>query len=200
MNCIIGLGNPGSRYRRTRHNAGFLAIEWLIEKFRAVSYEGNEDYESFIFHRNDNEILLVMQQTFMNDSGVAVKRILERHEIPSHNIMVVYDDYQLPFGTLRMREKGTDGGHNGMASTIYQLGSDVIPRLRIGVAGRTIPEEHIPEAMADYVLSSFTAEEQKLLPQILQCSADALLCWADEGIAKSMSLFNRNFLTDASAS
>lgn len=193
MKCIVGLGNPGNRYRFTRHNIGFLAVEMVAHKINAQPYEGNELYESAKGLIDDCEALIVMPQTYMNNSGAAVRELKQKYEIGFDDFLIVFDDFQLPFGTLRMRTKGSDGGHNGMASVIYHLQSDLIPRLRIGVAGESIPEQHTHDAMADYVLARFEPHEEKLLPQLLQHSTDAIVSWTNEGIVKSMSHYNKNF-------
>lgn len=193
MRCIVGLGNPGNRYRFTRHNIGFLAVELLMEKINAQHFEGNELYECSKGQIGEHEVLIMMPQTYMNNSGVAVRELHQKYNIGFDDFMILLDDFQLPFGTLRMRAKGSEGGHNGMASIIYHLQSDLIPRLRLGVAGTTIPNEHTHESMADYVLTRFEPNEEKLLPQLLQHTTDAICSWVNDGIAKTMSLYNKNF-------
>lgn len=194
MKCIVGLGNPGNRYRSSRHNIGFAVVEHVINTIHADMFEGNEYYECSKGTIGNIETLLVMPQTYMNNSGVAVRELVNKYNLALDDIMIAFDDFQLPLGTLRMRAKGSDGGHNGIASVIYHLQSEFIPRLRIGVAGLSLPEEHTRETMADYVLSRFEPDEEKLLPQLLQHAADALLCWANEGIMRAMNLFNKRFL------
>lgn len=195
MKCIVGLGNPGIQHRFTRHNIGFLAVESLIEKINARPFEGNEFYECSKGSSGDSDVLLMMPQTYMNNSGIAVREACSKYGIDFDNVLIVFDDFQLPFGTLRMRAKGSDGGHNGMASVVYHLQSDLIPRLRIGVAGPSIPERHTHDAMAEYVLASFEPAEEKLLPQLLHQTDDACISWMNEGIVKTMSIFNKNFFT-----
>lgn len=199
MKCIVGLGNPGSRYKFTRHNVGFLAIEYLIGRFRARHNHSNELYECYDALVDGCNTILVMPQTYMNNSGMAVREILQRYEVAMEDLMVMYDDFQLPFGTIRTRPKGSDGGHNGLASIIYHVQSDLIPRLRIGVGGTTMPEHHTHEIMAEYVLTPFQEEEQKFLPQLLQYAGDACILWMTAGIQKTMSLYNKNFLRSADA-
>ncbi|MEW5799194.1 MAG: aminoacyl-tRNA hydrolase [Bacteroidota bacterium] len=195
MKCIVGLGNPGNRYRFSRHNIGFLVAEMLSDKIKSQPFESNELYECNKGLVGDCDVLIVQPQTYMNNSGTAVRELKQKYEIGFDDFMIVFDDFQLPYGTLRMRTKGSDGGHNGMASVIYHLQSDLIPRLRIGVAGRSIPEQHTHDAMADYVLARFEPDEEKLLPQLLQHTTDVLICWVNEGIAKTMSVYNKNFFT-----
>jgi peptidyl-tRNA hydrolase, PTH1 family len=195
LKCIVGLGNPGNRYRFTRHNIGFLAAEFLIEQFRAVPFNSNELYEAFSTIVGTEETIIAMPQTYMNNSGFALRELYQKYEIRHDDFLILFDDFQLPFGTLRMRAKGTDGGHNGMASIIYQLQNDMISRLRVGVLGKTMPEHHTHDLMAGYVLSRFDAEEEKLLPELLQQTTLACASWIEHGIAKTMSSFNKNFFS-----
>ena len=195
MKCIVGLGNPGNRYRFTRHNIGFLVAEVLIEKFHAPHFEGNDLYECWKATVSEQEVLIVAPQTFMNNSGFAVREIHEKLNLSFDDLLIVYDDFQLPFGTLRLRSKGSDGGHNGLGSIIYHLQSDLIPRLRVGVGGVTLPDQHSHESMADYVLSRFDAPEEKFLPELLLHTSNACKSWIESGVAKTMSLYNKNFFT-----
>jgi len=199
VKCIVGLGNPGNRYRFTRHNIGFLAVEFLIDTFKAKHSEGNSLYECYQTSLAQESVLLVMPQTYMNNSGMAVREILQKHELSAADILILYDDFQLPFGTLRLRPKGSDGGHNGLSSIIYHLENDLVPRLRIGVGGKTVPVEHTHELMADYVLSRFDTDEEKLLPQLLNHTHDACVSWIETGIQKTMNHYNRNFFTSTNA-
>ena len=199
MKCIVGLGNPGNRYRFTRHNIGFLAIEFLIDKFKAKHFEGNSLYECYQTSLIEEPVLFIMPQTYMNNSGTAVREVLQKHELSAADVLILYDDFQLPFGTLRLRPKGSDGGHNGLSSIIYHLENDLVPRLRIGVGGKTVPVEHTHELMADYVLSRFDTDEEKLLPQLLNHTRDACISWAETGIQKTMNHYNRNFFTSTNA-
>ena len=199
MKCIVGLGNPGNRYRFTRHNIGFLAIEYLIDKFKAKHFEGNSLYECYQISLAEDSLLLVMPQTYMNNSGSAVHEIHQKYEISIADFLILYDDFQIPFGTLRLRPKGSDGGHNGLSSIIYHLENDLIPRLRIGVGGKTMPIEHSSESMAEYVLSRFDTEEEKLLPLLLTCTHNTCTSWVETGIQKTMNHYNRNFFTSTNA-
>ena len=165
-----------------------------------------------VHHRQENELylwdtaltefgtlVLVFPQTYMNNSGMAVLAAMEQFGVLRDELLVTVDDFQLPFGTLRLREKGSDGGHNGLASIIYHLQSDLFPRLRIGVAGETMPERHTHDAMADYVLDRFSSAEEKVLPQLTRHASDAVVSRIEHGIAKTMSQFNRNFFTSGDA-
>nr|MBP6673208.1 aminoacyl-tRNA hydrolase [Bacteroidota bacterium] len=125
--------------------------------------------------------------------------VMQKFEIKPENILVVYDDFQIPFGTLRLRPHGTDGGHNGIASVIYHLETDEIHRLRIGVGGTTMPKQHSHESMADYVLSPFDPEEMELLPALFGHLTDACAAWLLLGIQRSMSRYNKDFFSSAGA-
>lgn len=171
----------------------------VSEKIKAQPYEGNDLYECSKGSIGVDDVLFVQPQTYMNNSGAAVRELSQKFEIGFNDFLIVFDDFQLPYGTLRMRAKGSDGGHNGMSSVIYHLQSDVIPRLRVGVAGKTIPEHHTHDAMAEYVLKRFDPDEEKLLPQLLQHTTDALMSWMNDGIAKTMSVYNKNFFTPGSS-
>jgi PTH1 family peptidyl-tRNA hydrolase len=199
VKCIVGLGNPGNRYRFTRHNIGFLAIEFLIDKFKAKHFKSNSLYECYQISLAEDLLLLVMPQTYMNNSGIAVREIHQQYNLTTADLLILYDDFQIPFGTLRLRPKGSDGGHNGLASIIYHLENDLLPRLRIGVGGKTLPNEHSQESMADYVLSRFDTDEEKLLPHLLNYTHDACISWVEAGIQKTMNQYNRNFFTSAKA-
>lgn len=199
MKCIVGLGNPGNRYRNTRHNIGFRAIESLVSAFNAKHLESTHLYECYQSSIPEFNTLLVIPLTFMNNSGFAIKEIHTKYEIPIERFLVAFDDFQLPFGTLRTRPKGSDGGHNGLASAIYHLQSDLLPRLRIGIAGKSIPKEHTHETMADYVLSPFEKDEEKLIPELLRHIEETCKCWIQFDIQKTMSLYNKNFFNSANA-
>ena len=199
MKCIVGLGNPGSEYRLTRHNIGFRAVEAVAERLNALPRQGNESYSLYTAPTESGELLLVFPQTYMNNSGVAVLAVMERFGVNSDELLVAVDDFQLPLGMLRMRGKGSDGGHNGLASIIYYLNTDMFARLRIGVAGETMPEHHTHDAMADYVLDRFISAEENVLPQLIRHAADAARCWAEHGIAITMNQYNKNFFTSGDA-
>ncbi len=199
MKCIVGLGNPGNRYSATRHNAGFQLIDFLIGSCSASPLEGTELYESFVGRLGDEETALMMPQTYMNNSGSAVREFIRVHGIRPEDVLIAYDDFQLPFGTLRMRPKGSDGGHNGMASVIYHLQSDLIPRLRIGVSGSGVPEHHTHELMSEYVLTPFDQTERKLLPDLYRHAGDACECWIRSGVTIAMNGYNKKFFSSAGA-
>jgi peptidyl-tRNA hydrolase, PTH1 family len=189
--CIVGLGNPGRRYAATRHNVGFDVLAILSQRLHCRLEEGTGDFLIGEHQDGDNITLLLAPTTFMNDSGIAVREVSDALQIAPSNILVVLDDFQLPLGTLRLRARGSDGGHNGLSSVIYHLMTDDVPRLRIGIGGDTLPLEQRNLLMADYVLSAFTESEREILPTILNRAADACLAWRSEGIDRAMSSYNK---------
>lgn len=173
---IVGLGNPGSRYVRTRHNAGFLAVEGLATKLGA-DWQSSPKWQGLVARNQD--LFLLLPQTFMNLSGQAVAALAAFYKIPPAAILVVLDDFALPFGKLRLRTKGSEGGHNGLRSIIEHLGTTEFPRLRLGI-GPLPPDEKEPapkplEGWADFVLAPFTPTELALLPDLLKRSTALLL-------------------------
>jgi len=174
---IIGLGNPGLKYRKTRHNMGFCTIDILAErykikvaklKFKALSGEGTIE---------GKRVLLVKPQTFMNLSGESVREIVEWYKIPLENLILIYDDIDIPIGSIRVMTKGSAGTHNGMKSVIYQLASDQFPRIRIGVGK---PKEGWD--LADFILGKFNEDEIKLVYDAIVSAADAAVEIIKEGM------------------
>jgi PTH1 family peptidyl-tRNA hydrolase len=182
---IVGLGNPGSKYRDTRHNVGFMIIETL--RGRLGSGETRERFRAAIteYRRDDERLVLLLPLTYMNDSGLAVSQAARWYQVAPTDILVVYDDMDLPFGRLRLRPDGSPGGHNGVSSIITHLGSQRFARLRVGIgrpAGRT---------SVGHVLSLFTPEERTVLPELTRVAAEAASVWLDDGIERAMNLYNR---------
>lgn len=186
---IVGLGNPGREYRESRHNIGFLLLSHLAERL-GVSFSRLQSKALVTDGRyQDHKIILAKPQTFMNLSGQAVGPLVNFYKIPLENLLVVYDEVDLPFGTLRLRPSGGSGGHNGMKSLITRLGTEGFPRLRLGVSrppGRM-------EAAA-YVLQDFSREEAALLPEILDLAGDAALTFITQGIEAAMNRYNGDAL------
>ena len=180
---IVGLGNPGKQYQLTRHNAGFLVLEQLARSYR-VGWQKNKLYSKAVVADQERRLYLVKPLTYMNRSGEAVKIFLDQYHFPLERVIIISDDTALPFGKIRMKPRGSSGGHNGLASIIAVVGSD-FPRLRVGI-GRPSDQE----GMVDYVLGCFTAEEQASLSSITRWAAQAIISWCEEGIEKSMSKYN----------
>ena len=184
---IFGLGNPGKKYQKTRHNVGFMVIDSLAARFKQ-SFDKFQDIAwATCFFDNKTELILLKPKTFMNLSGIAVAAGIKKYNIALSNLLIICDDINLTFGTIRIRSKGSDGGQKGLGSIIQELGTQNFPRLRIGVG------DHFDDA-AEYVLSSFNAEEQKDLSSIIKTAGDAALSFIHNGIELTMSRFNRSYL------
>ncbi len=185
LTVIAGLGNPGNKYENTRHNVGFSTIDLLSSKHgikvnklkhKALTGEGTIAGE---------RVLLVKPQTFMNLSGESIRDVTEWYKLAMDNIIIIYDDVDLPVGTIRIRPKGSSGTHNGMKSVIYQLQSDEFPRIRIGIG-------KAPEGwdLADYVLGRFSADEAGTLRESIERAADAAAAIVASGVSAAMNQFN----------
>lgn len=186
---IVGLGNPGSEYENTRHNVGFSVLDALARSLEVSWIGGKGDYLLSRSRYCDKEIGLVKPLTYMNNSGLAVADLVERYETALQNVLIICDDYNLPLGRLRIRAKGSDGGHNGLYSIIYHLGAEEFPRLRCGIASENVPGGK--EAMSDYVLSGFEADERPVVRRMIPRAAEAALFCAAEGIDQAMSRYNK---------
>lgn len=186
MYLIAGLGNPGTDYHRTRHNAGFMLVDRLADRARASFGHGVGASLIARARVGARDLILAKPQTFMNLSGRALRGLTSRYSIELSNILVVYDDVALPLGRIRLRGKGSGGGQKGMKSVISALGTEEVPRLRIGVLHGDRPWD-----MSDYVLSKFTRAEEKTLDEALDRAVQACDTWLYEGIDKAMTLFNQ---------
>ena len=182
---IVGLGNPGSAYENTRHNIGFSILEQLAKKngwaFKDASRLQGRVAQGVI---NGRKVLMLLPMTYMNSSGESVTLCMDYFKVLKNNIMVVSDDISISFGTLRLKPSGSSGGHNGLKSIESHLGTQIYPRLRVGVGDRT------HGALADFVLSRFSESEMQQIPQIIERSANALEVWVKEGIVKAMQQAN----------
>lgn len=161
MKLIVGLGNPGNQYNFTRHNFGFLALDFLFKQ-RDWNWESHEKFNA-VWARVD-DVIYIKPQTFYNDSGLAVRDFVNFYKIPLENLLVVCDDFNLPFGTTRLRQTGSAGGNNGLKSIIQHLGTEAFPRLRLGTGNDELRKRL---SDVDFVLSKFTASEKSQLPEIL---------------------------------
>ncbi len=192
MKIVVGLGNPGRQYAATRHNVGWMVVERLAD--RAGWGAGRErDAARVVWGRyRDLDLALVKPLTFMNESGLAVRKVLAREHAPLDELLVVCDDFALPFGRLRLRAAGSAGGHNGLRSIIGELGSQAFARLRVGIGE--------PGAGAiDHVLSRFEPAERAALPLVIDAAADAVEAWARDGAARAASEWNAWRLPEASS-
>jgi len=183
---IVGLGNPGKEYERTRHNCGFRAIDLLCAKLNCKTDKGKFQglYCQTTF--NGCKLYLLKPQTYMNLSGRSVLQLSSYFNIPPQRIIVLFDDISLPPGRLRIRADGSAGGHNGIKSIIAELGSQAFPRVKIGVGAKPHPEQDL----ADCVLSSFSSSEEKDLCSALDRAADAALSIIEKGVAETANRFN----------
>lgn len=183
---IVGLGNPGREYEKTRHNCGFRAMDVLAKKLGCSIDKGKFQglYGQCSYH--GVKLLLLKPQTFMNLSGRSVLQLSAFFKIPPQRIIVLFDDISLPPGRLRIRANGSAGGHNGIKSIIQELGSQDFPRVKIGVGAKPHPDYDL----ADWVLSAFSAAEEKDLVPALERAADAALCIIDEGPAAASNRFS----------
>lgn len=185
MKMLVGLGNPGKKYERDRHNFGFMLINYIADqygidlnekKFKAIYGKGNIDGHS---------VLLVQPQTYMNLSGESVSPLSGYFKIPHEDILVISDDLALEMGRIRLRKKGSDGGHNGLKSIIQQLGTQNFSRLRLGIG---MPQDS--NQIKNYVLSKFTSEDDQIILDVLKRSEQAIQVYLSESIDKAMNQFN----------
>jgi PTH1 family peptidyl-tRNA hydrolase len=184
--AVVGLGNPGPQYRRTRHNLGVLAAERFLERARARGQQLEPLFaEHALVYRVGEHLVVAKPLTYMNLSGLAVRELKERYNLVPQDFLIVYDDVMLPFGKLRARAHGGAGGHHGMESVIAALGTEEIPRLRLGIR-----REPLPDDLTEYVLSEFTPEEERELEGFLECAAQAIECFLQKGIEAVMNEFN----------
>ncbi|MEF3274769.1 MAG: aminoacyl-tRNA hydrolase [Chloroflexus sp.] len=186
MWLIVGLGNPGERYARTRHNIGFRSVETLAERHGLTFRSQRANSEIAEGYIRGQRVVLVKPQTYMNLSGQAVSALRNWYKIdPARELLIIYDDLDLPFARLRLRERGSAGTHNGMRSIVTQLGTTEFPRLRVGIGQ---PPANMDAA--DYVLSRFTPEEEAVLPELLTRVADAVEVVLGEGLTTAMNRYN----------
>lgn len=183
---IVGLGNPGPKYEFTRHNAGFLCIDLLaqqlgvrIDRIKFKSVVADVAIEG-------SRCILMKPQTFMNNSGEAVRDAANFYKIPPEHIIILFDDISLPPGKLRIRRKGSDGGHNGIKSILYLLGSDQFPRVKLGVGTKPHPDYDL----ADWVLSTFQKDEFPLMKEAMEKACEAVPLLVREETDRAMNLYN----------
>ena len=183
---IVGLGNPGREYEKTRHNAGFRAIDALAAdlgcKIDRMKFQGMYGQTT---HKG-KKLMLLKPLTYMNLSGRSVLQLSAYFNIPPARIIVLFDDISLPPGRLRVRSEGSAGGHNGIKSIIAEVGSQDFPRVKIGVGAKPHPEMDL----ADWVLSTFSAPEEKALEPVLKWAGEAALCIIDHGIGETANRYN----------
>ena len=183
---IVGLGNPGREYEKTRHNAGFRAIDALADKLGCRIDKGKFQGLYGQVNYNGKKLMLLKPQTFMNLSGRSVLQLSAYFNIPPARIIVMFDDISLAPGRLRVRADGSAGGHNGIKSIIQEVGSQSFPRVKIGVGAKPTPEFDL----ADWVLSTFSAQEEKALKNALDWAGEAALAIVDHGVPEAANRYN----------
>ena len=184
MYVIVGLGNPGKQYENTRHNIGFISIDYLADQLGIKVNKAKHKALIGECRIGREKVVLVKPQTFMNLSGESVREIVEYYKIPMENLIVIYDDIDIDKGTVRIRSKGSAGTHNGMRSIIKLVGSDKFPRVRIGIG----KDSRIP--LVDYVIGGFRKEEVKIMEEAVSQAVAGAEAIITEGIDKAMSKYN----------
>ena len=184
MKIVVGLGNPGKQYEKTRHNVGWMVLDRLAERAGWTGHARARDAAATVHGRYDGlDLMLVKPTTYMNLSGVAVRKVLARQRAPLSELLVVTDDFDLPLGKLRLRERGSAGTHNGLRSIIGELGNQEFARLRVGIGEPSLNA-------VDHVLSRFGAGEQRILEEVIDAAADAVQDWARLGSARAANKWN----------
>ncbi len=188
-NCdwlIVGLGNPGGKYQRTRHNVGFRAVSLLARQQGVKIDKSKFSGLTAMTTLEGQRVLLLLPQTFMNLSGQSVRQAANYYKIPPERVLVIFDDISLPVGKLRVRPHGSAGGHNGVKSIIAELNSQEFPRIKVGVGAKPDPDYDL----ADWVLSSFSSAEEKVLASVLERAADAVPEILSHGVLEAMNRYN----------
>ena len=186
LHLVVGLGNPGAEYLRTRHNAGFLVLEELARRASSGwNLEKKFDVRMAKQDQDGRKVLFAQPQTFMNLSGEAVGALMGFYRVPLNQLLVVTDDADLPLGEIRLRPKGSSGGHHGLESIEQHIGTREFARLKVGIGRKDGRRE-----ITGHVLGKFSTAEAKLVDKVLQRAADQVTCWMAEGIEKAMNRFN----------
>ena len=183
---VVGLGNPDRKYENTRHNAGWLALDYIADKYNCNV--NKIKYKSFVGECTigSSKVMLMKPTTYMNNSGQAVVEAMNFYKLEPENVIVLFDDVSLDVGKMRIRLKGSDGGQRGMKSIIYLSGKDTFPRIKIGIGAKPAPDWDL----ADWVLSKFTDSEMKTLSEVFEKAAGAVELITDEKPDRAMNLFN----------
>ena len=182
---IAGLGNPGRRYKKTRHNIGFMVIDQLAKSFNGSLETKAHMSELTTVDIADHQVILAKPMTYMNRSGDAISEIATHYKVRTDHILIVYDEAALEFGRLRIKGKGSSGGHNGLESILQELETQNVPRLRIGIGS-----EKAKKNMVKFVLSKFNRNEKKQLPQVITLAEKTIISFISNGLEKTMNTFN----------
>ena len=184
MKVLVGLGNPGAKYAGTRHNVGFDVLDYLAQAPHAGRFQGRFQAQVAEMMEGTEKVLLVKPETFMNLSGRSVRQAVDFYQVALHDVLVICDDVNLPLGKLRIRARGTHGGHNGLRDIQNHLGTSDYPRLRLGVDA---PQQ---DGMIDHVLGRFRPSERPVMEEAVQRAAQAVLVWVHQGIEPCMNQYN----------
>jgi len=187
VKLIVGLGNPGPKYARSRHNVGWMIVDAFAEKFRIDISRHEKEALTGSGRVAGGSVILAKPLTYMNRSGDAVKLLTNAYLESLHDLMVVYDDFDLPLGKLRIRERGSPGTHNGMRSIVESLATESFPRLRCGVRGAN----YVEDRLRDYVLDDFEESELPIVHRSIERAVDALFLFARGDLKRAMNEFNR---------
>lgn len=199
MKLIVGLGNPGEKYFYTRHNIGFRILDNFAELFKIKFRQGKGDWVESHVRINDEEMILMKPMTYMNNSGIAIKELVDivnseenpERKLKIKDVLVVVDDFQIPIGSIRVRKRGSDGGHNGLSSIIYHFNSDEFPRMRVGIGNEN---PILKNEFIDFVLGNFTSKEELILKDLTRVYNDCILSFIRNGTTFTMNIFNRSFI------
>jgi len=188
MKLIVGLGNPGTQYEKTRHNVGFMALDHLQQHYHFEEFKTLDKDKSLMTKGEiaGEKVVLLKPTQFMNLSGIATAAVAQFFKIPRTDIIAIYDDVAIPTGQLRIRPEGSAGGHNGVKSLIEKLGGDDFIRMRLGIK----PEKTFPGGLADYVLGKFTEDEKIAADQVIESLPQVLEFLLKQGIEEAMNQFN----------
>lgn len=189
---LVGLGNPGQKYDRTRHNIGFEVIDSLAKSW-TVQLTENKRFHGTVGEMRSSQgdrLILLKPNTYMNRSGQSVRAIVDWYKLSANDVLVIYDDMDLPIGRLRLRLSGSAGGHNGMKSIISHLGTQVFPRLRLGISRADNAEQQVNRAVVGHVLGKFAPDERKVMDAAITLAVDAVEFSLRKGIERTMSLYN----------
>ena len=187
VSLLLGLGNVGQKYARTRHNVGFWVLNNLVLDYRVHTFLSTDEYHQAVLKKDESEIIMAQPNRYMNNSGFAAKALLQQYSLKPSEMLVIVDDFQLPIGALRIRHAGSDGGHNGLASIIEQIGTDQFPRLRLGIGNVTKGS-----SVVDFVLGEFDEDEQIAVTKMIATASEAALACVHEGVEKAMQKYNKN--------
>lgn len=187
IELVVGLGNPGAKYEGTRHNCGFMAVERLSQRY-GIPLKSNPRFQGLYGEGRGpkgNKLRLLKPDTYMNRSGQSVRAVMDWFKLPSRAILIIYDDMDIPYGRLRLRQAGSAGSHNGMKSLVQHLGSQQFPRVRMGIGSPGASKETIA-----HVLGGFTPREKKYLEDVIDATADAVAVAIAKDLPTAMNRFN----------